>query len=179
MLTVGHGGLDRAAFADLLRGAGVELLVDVRRFPGSRANPDVARGVLPEWLAEAGIDYRWAEHLGGRRRLTAQEDEATQDPWWTVAAFRAYAAHTRTDEFREALEPVLTDRPTTAVMCSESVWWRCHRRLTADVAALGHDVGVQHLMPDGRLTVHPPAAGARLRADGLVVWDSVGPAQPG
>jgi uncharacterized protein (DUF488 family) len=56
-------------------------------------------------------------------------------------------------------------------MCSESVWWRCHRRLVADVAVLGHGVEVRHLMPDGSLRPHTPAAGARVGPDGLVVWD--------
>lgn len=87
--------------------------------------------------------------------------------------FRAYAAHTRTAEFGAALDQVLaevSERPV-AVMCSESVWWRCHRRLIADVATLGHDVPVHHLMPDGRLTRHRPADGARIHPDGRLYWD--------
>jgi uncharacterized protein (DUF488 family) len=170
LLTLGHGRLDRDGLSSLLRRAEVELLVDVRRFPGSRANPAVAKDALPAWLPETGIDYRWEERLGGRRPVPDPDD---QDPWWQVAAFRGYAAHTRTDEFRAAMAELLSETETrrTAVMCSESVWWRCHRRIIADVAVLAHDVGVRHLMHDGRLTEHPPAEGARLRDDGLVVWD--------
>ena len=80
------------------------------------------------------------------------------DDWWTVRQFAAYAAHTRTPEFTAALDEVLAEAATAdvAVMCSESVWWRCHRRLIADVAVLGRGVPVQHLMPDGRLTPAPP-----------------------
>jgi len=97
----------------------------------------------------------------------------TVDTWWLVAAFRAYAAHTRTSAFHKAVTGVL-DRvatATVAVMCSESVWWRCRRRLIADVAALAHDVEVHHLMADGRVVPHRPTEGARVRDDGAVVWD--------
>jgi uncharacterized protein (DUF488 family) len=172
LLTVGHGRLDQDGLGALLSGAGVELLVDVRRFPGSRANPAVSRDALPAWLPERGIDYRWEERLGGRRRL--DPDAGDDDAWWQVTAFRAYAAYTRTDEFRAAMADVLGEarRRTVAVMCSESVWWRCHRRLVADVAVVAHGVPTRHLMHDGRLTEHAPAAGARLRPDGLVVWDA-------
>lgn len=170
LLTVGHGRLDQEALGSLLRGASVGLLVDVRRFPGSRANPAVSRDALPQWLPETGIDYQWQERLGGRRPVPDPDD---QDPWWQVAAFRGYAAHTRTAAFRDALAEVLDelDRQQVAVMCSESVWWRCHRRIIADVATLAHGVPVRHLMHDGRLTEHRPAEGARVRSDGLVVWD--------
>lgn len=170
LLTVGHGRLDEEGLGSLLVGAGVELLVDVRRFPGSRTNPAVSRDALPSWLPGVGIDYRWEERLGGRRKLPASNDE---DPWWQVDAFRAYAAHTRTDEFAEVMAALLADVAArrVAVMCSESVWWRCHRRVVADVAALAHGVDVRHLMHDGRLTEHRPSEGARLRSDGLVVWD--------
>jgi uncharacterized protein (DUF488 family) len=170
LLTVGHGPDDRIALAERLTGAAVGLLVDVRRFPGSRNNPDVRREALAEWLPDAGIGYRWEERLGGRRSLPKGEPVA--DAWWTVAQFAAYAAHTRTPEFAAALDEVLAEASagTVAVMCSESVWWRCHRRQIADVAVLGRGVPVTHLMPDGRLRPHEPSAGAVLGPDGAVRW---------
>jgi uncharacterized protein (DUF488 family) len=170
LLTVGHGPDDRTRLGARLTGAGVGLVVDVRRFPGSRSNPDVRREALERWLPPAGVGYRWDARLGGRRRLPP--DEPVADGWWTVAQFAAYAAHTRTPEFATALDEVLAEAATTtvAVMCSESVWWRCHRRLIADVAVLGRGVPVHHLMPDGRLTPHAPSAGAVLDADGEVSW---------
>ncbi|SNR58864.1 DUF488 domain-containing protein [Blastococcus mobilis] len=170
LLTVGHGPQDRAALGARLTAAGVELLVDVRRFPGSRNNPDVARESLERWLPALGVDYRWEERLGGRRRLPS--DEPVEDGWWTVAQFAAYAAHTRTPEFAAALDEVLAKSGTrvVAVMCSESVWWRCHRRLIADVAVLTRGVPVTHLMPDRRLTPHRPSEGAVLSAHGTLSW---------
>jgi uncharacterized protein (DUF488 family) len=95
------------------------------------------------------------------------------DPWWTVAAFRAYAAHTRTPEFAAALEDVMNQARSTrlAIMCSETLWWRCHRRLVADVVVLTRARPVRHVMPGGRLSDHRVAAGARLDDNGAVVWD--------
>ena len=170
LLTVGHGPQDREALGALLTGAGVQQLVDVRRFPGSRNNPDVSREALEGWLPALGIDYRWDERLGGRRRL--DPDRPVEDGWWTVTQFAAYAAHTRTAEFTAALADVLTTAAgsTVAVMCSESVWWRCHRRLIADVAVLGRGVPARHLMPGGRLAPHRPSEGAVVDADHAVRW---------
>ena len=170
LLTIGHGPDGCEELGDRLSGAGVRRVVDVRRFPGSRANPDVARDALAAWLPEIGVGYRWEERLGGRRRIPSGEPVA--DGWWTVTQFAAYAAHTRTPEFAAALEDVLAEAAAepVAVMCSEYLWWRCHRRLIADVAVLGRDVPVTHLMPDGRLRPHEPSAGAVLGADGAVRW---------
>jgi uncharacterized protein (DUF488 family) len=167
-LTFGHGTADQERIGTLLEAAGVGVVVDVRRFPGSRRHPHVATAELARWLPERGIGYRWEPRLGGRRRL----EDPPSDPWWRVEAFRAYAAHTRTEEFGAALDEVrvaaLADpaRPV-ALMCSESLWWRCHRRLIADVLVLLHDTPVAHLGHDGRLTPHVPAAGARVTPAGL------------
>jgi len=171
LLTVGHGNLDRRGLGGLLTGAGVGMLVDVRRFPGSRHNPDARREELTRWLPDLGIGYRWEQRLGGRRRLPAGETSA--DLWWTVPAFRAYAAHTRTAEFAAALDDVVTQAESrrVAVMCAESLWWRCHRRLIADVVVLTRARAVRHVMPDGRLSEHRLAPGARLARTGMVLWD--------
>lgn len=176
LLTVGHGTLDREALGNLLVAAGVEQVVDVRRFPGSRHNPDARREALEQWLPARGIAYRWEERLGGRRRLTREEDAASADPWWRVDQFRAYAAGTRTPGYAEAMGALLDGarRRPTVVMCSEAVWWRCHRRLVADVAVLTHGVPVRHLMHTGSLVQHPVSEGARVREDGSLVWDGPG-----
>lgn len=172
LLTFGHGTADQQTIVDLLQGAGARSLVDVRRFPGSRRNPHVSTEALARWLPEAGIAYRWEPRLGGRRRVAADVTrvDGPRDTWWEVEAFRAYAAHTRTEEFVTALGLLLDDAADvqTVVLCSETVWWRCHRRLIADVSVLLHGRTVLHLGHDGRLTPHPPAAGARVSPAGLV-----------
>ncbi len=177
LLTVGHGRLDSAQLVALLHGAGVTALVDIRRYPGSRAHPDMARDSMATWLPEAGIGYRWEERLGGRRTVPAGSLPAGSlpaDPWWKVAGFRGYAAHTRTAEFTQALDELLGQAvapSVVAIMCAESMWWRCHRRVVADVAVLARGVSVRHLMPNGAQVEHRPAAGARLLPDGNLVWD--------
>jgi len=170
LLTIGHGQDGRDELGGRLVGAGVRRLVDVRRYPGSRVHPDMTLDALAGWLPELGIDYRWEERLGGRRRIPA--GEPVVDSWWKVAQFAAYAAHTRTEDFAAALDAVLDEAvgEPVAVMCSEYVWWRCHRRLIADVAVLAHRLPVHHVMPDGRLVEHQPAEGAQLGEDGSVRW---------
>ncbi|MGE2836406.1 DUF488 family protein [Mycobacterium sp. SMC-4] len=170
LTTVGHGALDKDALSALLGTEDIEALVDIRRYPNSRHNPDVETGTIQNWARAADIDYRWEEHLGGRRRLPAGTE--TVDTWWRVEQFAAYAAYTRTEEFGVALEELLAQASgqRTAIMCSEAVWWRCHRRLVADVAILRFGVPVSHLMHDGRLTPHAPAEGAELSSDGQVYW---------
>jgi uncharacterized protein (DUF488 family) len=168
LLTVGHGTLTADQLADLLRGHGVELLVDVRSYPGSRRHPQFGRGQMEAWVPDAGIGYRWERRLGGRR--------PTRPDSVNVAlrndAFRGYADHMAGAGFRAALDEVLADAAAgpTAVMCSESVWWRCHRRLLADAAVLVDAATVVHLMHDGRRVPHAVTDGAR-RADGHVVYD--------
>lgn len=174
LITFGHGRLAREEIQKLLFGTSVEQVVDVRRFPGSRHNPDVSSDLLSDLLAEGGIGYRWDERLGGRRHLRKHEDAASPDTWWQVAAFRAYAAHTRTSEFRAGIADLLIDmaQRLTAIMCSEALWWRCHRRLISDVMILEHEASVRHLMPDGRLVTAAPSPGARKDPrSGLTIWD--------
>lgn len=173
LITVGHGRLTREELGELLATAGIELLVDVRSFPGSRHSDAGARGHVEEACEAAGIAYRWEGRLGGRRHRTKEEDACSPDTWWKVAAFRHYAAWTRTEDFRAGLDELLADiaRTRTAILCSETVWWRCHRRIIADVVMLEHGVAVEHLMPAGRLTEASPSTGARVDEDGRVVWD--------
>ncbi|QJS08515.1 DUF488 domain-containing protein [Streptomyces argyrophyllae] len=169
LLTFGHGTAGRTALAELLREAGVAAVVDVRTAPGSRRDPDLSRQRLTEWLPEERIAYRWERRLGGWRRPPPD----SPDTVWRNESFRGYAAHTRSAEFLTAMDGVLRQAggERTAVMCSEAVWWRCHRRLIADFAVLARGALVLHLMHDGRLTAHSPTPGVRLRDDGLLVYD--------
>lgn len=166
LLTAGHGTHTADAFAGLLRSAGVRSLVDVRIAPGSRRFPHFGRDALATWLPAAGIAYRWEPRLGGFRKLPPDSpDVALRNE-----SFRAYAAHMRTPEFAAAMAELTAGAVTdqTAIMCSESVWWRCHRRLIADHACLIEQLTVRHVMPDGRLAGHQPTAGIRVRQQELV-----------
>jgi uncharacterized protein (DUF488 family) len=169
LLTFGHSTAGRERIAGLLREAGVAAVVDVRIAPGSRRDPDLLRERLGGWLPAGGVGYRWEPALGGFRPLPADSPDVV----WRNKSFRGYAAHTRSPEFVAAMDRLLGEAAEirTAVMCSEAVWWRCHRRLIADFAVLARGVPVHHLMPDGRLTPHTPTPGVRLRGDGLLVYD--------
>jgi len=169
LLSVGHGTAGREGLTELFRSAGVERVVDVRRFPGSRRNPDVSTDAMAAWLPAAGLDYRWDARLGGRRRVPDGGQDV--DRWWRVEAFRGYAAHMRTDEFRTGLDALVADAEAAsgavAFMCSESLWWRCHRRMVSDALVLLRAREVQHLGHDGRTTPHVPSEGARIDGDAI------------
>ena len=166
LVTVGHGTLAAPELVSLLRGAEVGCLVDVRSFPGSRRNPQFGQGEMERWLPEAGLGYRWMADLGGRRRPV----EGSKHVALRHSSFRAYADHMETEAFLAGVASLLDHaaQARTAVMCSESVWWRCHRRLLADHLVLVRGVEVLHLMHDGRLTAHAPTQGVRPAGDALV-----------
>jgi uncharacterized protein (DUF488 family) len=169
LITFGHGTASAERIAELLRSAGVTTLIDVRIAPGSRRHPHVARAELERWLPDNGISYRWEKRLGGFRRPAPDSPDVA----WRETAFRGYAGHMRQPDFLAAIGELLAPGGTgqQAVMCSESVWWRCHRRLIADFAEIARGVPVRHLMHDGRLAPHRRSPGVRLRADGLLVYD--------
>src|ERR1700729_1767788 len=157
LLTYGHGTETASQTVATLRGAGVSGLVDIRTAPGSRRNPQFARAAMEEWLPEAGIAYRWEKRLGGFRRPGPDNPDIA----WREEMFRGYAEHMRSADFLAAIGAVLAEAESrqVAVMCSESLWWRCHRRLLADFAAVGRGIEVRHLMHDGRIEAHRPSPG--------------------
>jgi uncharacterized protein (DUF488 family) len=166
--TVGHGALPAEDFATLLAGAGIEVVVDVRSVPASRRHPQFAREAMEQWLPDAEVAYRWEPRLGGRRRPRADSPHGAL----RVPAFRGYADHMETPEFRDAIGDLLDEAGVrrATVMCAESVWWRCHRRLVADAVVLLRGAAVKHLFHDGRLDSHRPTPEARV--DGLrIVYD--------
>jgi uncharacterized protein (DUF488 family) len=166
LLTVGHGTLPAEAFAQLLVDAGVEALVDVRSFPASRRHPHFRREAMEQWLVDAAVAYRWEPRLGGRRTPRPDSPHAAL----RVPAFRGYADHMETAEFVNALDELLAsaDAERTAVMCAESVWWRCHRRLLADAAILLRRAAVEHLFHDGRVAPHRLTPEARIEGSRIV-----------
>jgi len=170
LLTYGHGTETAERTAMILREADALSLVDIRTAPGSRRNPQFARSALEEWLPAAGIAYRWEKRLGGFRRPGPDNPDVA----WHEDMFRGYAEHMRSADFIEAVDAVLAEAEVrqVAVMCSESLWWRCHRRLLADFISVARGTEVRHLMHDGRVEAHRPSPGLRLRDDGLLVYDA-------
>jgi uncharacterized protein (DUF488 family) len=164
--TLGHGTLDADGFAALVAEAGIDEVVDVRRYPGSRRFPHFGSESMAAWLGDHDIAYCHLPALGGRRKLAADSPNVGL----RNEQFRAYADHMESDEFGEGLAELLERAADhdVAVMCSESVWWRCHRRLLADHLVLLDEEPVEHLFHDGRLQAHPPTPEARVDGDRLV-----------
>ncbi|OBA77855.1 hypothetical protein A9W99_04610 [Mycobacterium sp. 1164966.3] len=153
LYTIGHGAKTAEELTAALRRHDISLLVDVRSFPGSRRNPDVSKQAMPDWLARAGITYRHEPDLGGRRK--PPDTPLPRDQWWENPSFANYAAHTRTPSFQAAYQQLLRDAENhnVAIMCGEPTWWRCHRRMIADLATQdGHPV--HHIMPNESLSLH-------------------------
>ena len=170
LYTVGHGTRGVEELAAVVASAGVTRIVDVRRHPGSRRLPHLGRDNLAIAVPEHGIDYDWeGEVLGGRRSRRPDSPHTA----WRNASFQGYADHMGTAEFRNALLRLLDEvahGPPTAVMCSETVWWRCHRRMIADAAVL-HDTPVIHLLAQSNHAAHPLHPEARRGEDGWPVYD--------
>jgi uncharacterized protein (DUF488 family) len=166
--TAGHGTRTAEELVGLLRKAAVQTLIDVRRYPGSRRNPQFNKAALAEWLAAAGIRYRHVEALGGR--LSGEPGEE-RFRCIRTAAFRSYAARMGTAEWQDALASALAE-PAPCFLCAETLWWRCHRKLIAELlVARGHEV--LHLLPDRverhRLSDDADARGGRLYLCGELV----------
>ena len=146
--TIGHSTRDAPTFIDLLREYRTGMLVDVRRFPGSRRNPQFRTDALAASVQAAGIEYRHLVALGGRRRPGADSRNAV----WRNAAFRGYADYMASAEFHEAFVELtgLALERRCAIMCAELLWWRCHRSMIADDMVL-HGWRVIHIMDAGKV----------------------------
>ncbi len=164
VLTVGHGRRPLEELVAVLREAQAETLVDVRRFPGSRRNPQFNQRPLAEALGDARIRYVHAVELGGLRSGEPGEERFA---CVGVPAFRAYAARMGRPEWQHALATALAE-PTPALMCAETPWQRCHRRFIADVlTARGHDV--VHLIRPGESEPHRLSDFAEARGGTLYI----------
>jgi uncharacterized protein (DUF488 family) len=149
VFTIGHGTRRLDELVACLLDAEITTLVDVRRFPGSRRHPHFGRGTLAEALVAAGIVYRHEVDLGGRRPSSPADERFA---CLQVAAFRSYATWMQTAEWNAGLERALAlERP--CLMCAETPWWRCHRRLIAD-ALVARGVEVRHLGRRGEAEAH-------------------------
>jgi uncharacterized protein (DUF488 family) len=166
VFTIGHSTRTLAEFVAILRQAEITLLVDVRAYPRSRTTPQFNADTLPGSLAANGIGYRHLRALGGRRHHRKGAPPSVNG-YWRVAAFRAYADYTDSDEFRAGLAALraLARDDRCAIMCAEALWWRCHRRIIADCLLAG-GVLVAHIMGPGEVVPATLTPGARLMADG-------------
>jgi uncharacterized protein (DUF488 family) len=157
--TVGHSTRSAEEFGEILKAQDIEVLVDVRTYPGSRRYPQFNRETLAQQLKSLGIDYRHEPRLGGRR--SARPD--SHNTAWRNAQFRGYADHMETEEFKNGIRELLelAAQKRVAVMCAEAVWWRCHRSLISDyLKAEGHEV--IHILDEKKTEEHPFTSAARL-----------------
>ena len=165
LYTIGHGESSVEEFLARAGRAGLESIVDVRSIPASRRHPQFVATAMDAWLRAAGIDYRCEPELGGFRRTSP----ASPNIGLHHASFRGYADHMASPSFAAALEHVLAEagERRVAVMCSETLWWRCHRRLIADAAVLLTGSRVLHV--DGRGDVEPHRVTPEARREGSIV----------
>lgn len=179
--TIGHSTRSAQDFVDLLSRNGIDLLVDVRRYPGSRRHPHFNREALADTLAEAGIRYRHAPELGGRRpaRDDAKGDvAASPNRGWRNDSFRAYADHMADPEWQAGLARLMEEAEAAAVaiMCAEAVPWRCHRQLISD-ALVARGVDVRHITSASEPAPHALNEMARVDGEGRVSYPGEEPDQ--
>lgn len=176
IFTLGHSTRPLPVFIDLLKAAEVTLLVDIRSIPRSRTNPQFNKDTLPQALARQHIDYRHLARLGGLRGKSATIAPDTNG-FWHNDSFHHYADYALEAPFRAGLETLirLADTRCCAIMCSETVWWRCHRRIVAD-HLIAHGLTVIHILDDQHRNPASLTPGARIREDRSVVYPA--PAGP-
>jgi uncharacterized protein (DUF488 family) len=169
LFTIGHSTRSLDEFLSLLHDFKIEVLVDIRRFPGSRRFPHFNRQSLEQSLPAAGIEYVWLEDLGGRR--SGPNLSGSLNPGLTHHAFRHYADYMQTGPFRLAVEKLISiaSQKTAAIMCAEKLFWKCHRRLLSDYL-VAHGVLVEHIMDSGSLKPHKLSAGAVVTPEVSVIY---------
>ncbi len=174
--TIGHSNRSIADFLALLGEAGVEVVVDIRKMPMSRAHPHFNGAALSGALAGAGIGYEHEAALGGLRGR-AEALPAAVNGSWTDRSFHNYADYALSQPFRLGLERLLAlgRERRAAIMCSEAVWWRCHRRIVADYLIAGGKT-VFHIMGPGRIERARLTQGALVQPDGTVLYPAAGEA---
>jgi len=167
--TIGHSTLSIEDFISKLKSFEIQVLADVRSYPGSRRYPHFNREKLSASLADTGIRYEHFSELGGRRR--ARPDSLNIA--WRNESFRGYADYMETNEFRAGIDRLLNIATTqrTAIMCSEAVWWRCHRSLISDYSKV-QGIEVNHIMSIGKAEPHPFTSAAGI-VDGELSYRGV------
>lgn len=157
--TIGHSTRNFEELVEMLHSFQIEMLVDIRSYPGSRHYPHFNKEALEISLPQNNIQYTHLKMLGGRRKVNPNSKNTT----WRNIAFRGYADYMETDDFKKGIEELETIviKKRTAYMCSEAVWWRCHRSMVSDyLKARGWKV--MHIMNTGKAEEHPYTAPARI-----------------
>jgi uncharacterized protein (DUF488 family) len=162
ILTIGHSNHPFGTFLWLLQKHRIEALVDVRCYPVSRRNPHFSREALSASLAEENIEYIWLESLGGNRQR-AKDAPPSQNRGIEDEGVRSYADYMDADEFRQGVARLMDIAAArrAAIMCAESDYRYCHRRLLSD-HLIANNVSIQHILPDGGLEPHVLTLGARF-----------------
>lgn len=165
--TIGHSTHSFEEFVAMLRTCEIEVLADIRSYPGSRKFPAYNKDSLQTALPQLGIEYIHIFELGGRRKVLPDSKNIA----WRHPAFRGYADYMETQSFQKGIEQLkhIALQKRTAFMCSEAVWWRCHRSLVSDyLKAAGWKV--MHIMAPGKITEHPYTAASTI-VDGALHYD--------
>jgi uncharacterized protein (DUF488 family) len=157
--TIGHSTRSVEEFLSLLAGSGIEVIADVRSFPGSRKYPQYGKETLSATLMAHAISYHWLPALGGRRRASPDSPNTA----WRNVSFRGYADYMLSPEFAQGLGQLLkvSNKARTAIMCSEALWWRCHRSMIADALCV-RGLEVVHILDAKHSVVHPMTSPARI-----------------
>jgi uncharacterized protein (DUF488 family) len=157
--TIGHSTRPFEELIEMLRSFKIEMVADIRSYPGSRKFPQFNKESLQITLPENGIEYIHLKKLGGRRKANPDSKNTT----WRHLAFRAYADYMETEDFKEGIKELeeIALKKRTAYTCSEAVWWRCHRSMVSDYLKV-HGWKVMHIMAIGKEQEHPFTAPARI-----------------
>lgn len=168
LYTIGHSSHTTKRFIDLLEAHKINILADIRSFPGSKAHPHFGRERLSKDLSQAGIEYVWIPRLGGRRHKVRAD---SPNGGLTHPAFRSYADYMMSDEFADGVEELFgaMARGRTAVCCSEGWHVKCHRRLLSDYLVAVQSVKVNHIASCVRAYEHEVQKNIR-RVANLIVY---------
>ncbi len=168
--TIGHGTRPIVGFAELLQAAKVGLVVDVRTAPRSRTNPQFDREALAASLAAFGIEYRHIAELGGLRPRQRQVPVST-NAFWENQSFHNYADYAMGVEYQSAFQQLrkLGHAKRCAIMCAETLWWRCHRRIITDYLLAAGEM-VLHILGPGQVEEAHLTPAAKCGSDGILVY---------
>lgn len=169
--TIGHSNRTIKEFIELLDEYRIELIVDVRKLPGSNRYPQFNEDALKNSLPTVGIEFIRSEGLTGRRPANPDIPKNVNG-WWENQSFHNYADHALSAEFQTALQDLIASTKTLAIMCSEAVWWRCHRRIITDYL-LASKHSVTHILGKNQSQIAELSSGARIQADQTVIYPAL------